>query len=451
MTTRTDILIIDDDASLGEMLALHADELGLKATAVQTGADLKALMANMTAPRLVLVDQHLPDTNGLALIPQLRDRFPETPVVMMTGKHDMTLAISAIRAGAADYLHKPIDIDQLDAVISKILTQETATNTKAVAAPHLASSTDIIGTSRAILDVYKGIAIASQSDVTVLISGESGTGKELVARAIHHHRGKGGLFLPVNCSTIVDTLLESEMFGHEKGAFTGAVARKDGKFTLARGGTLFLDEIGEMSPNLQAKLLRVLQEHTFEHVGGTEVLHTDARIIAATHRNLPKMIENGTFREDLFYRLKVIHIHLPPLRDRLEDLPQLVSHLLARANASLGKNAAGLTEAAFLKLRTHSWPGNVRELENTLTRAVAMAQSPVLTPDLLNLTAGALTTGPADTAPPTQTLDNVEKDYIQKVLFATKGHRGQSCAILGISRPALDRKIRKYNLEDPKK
>jgi DNA-binding NtrC family response regulator len=313
----------------------------------------------------------------------------------------------------------------------------------------LAALGDMIGKSRLMVQVSKEIALASESDASVLITGESGTGKELVARAIHAHSGRCGLFLAVNCAAIVDTLLESELFGHEKGAFTGAVARKAGRFELAGDGTLFLDEIGELVPRLQAKLLRVLQERTFERLGGTQTLMTNARIVAATNRDIKQEADAGRFREDLLYRLDVIHIHVPPLRERREDIPLLVEGLLARIATAVHKPRISVTDDAVAQLAAYAWPGNVRELENVLTQAVVRARGSILDRDSMRLprdAAPAASNGAVQASLELQTLGAVEAAHVRRVLEHTHGHKGKACAILGISRPALDRKIRKYGL-----
>ena len=286
----------------------------------------------------------------------------------------------------------------------------------------------------------------------MLINGESGTGKEVVARLIHTHSGRKGPFVAINCAAIVENLLESELFGHEKGAFTGADSRKIGRFELAQDGTLFLDEVGELAPALQAKLLRVLQEQVFERVGGNQQIVSSARVIAATNRDLFREVEAGRFREDLAYRLQVVTIGLPPLRQRREDIPLLAQALIGRIAGQIHRPPLALTPAALDLLQQHDWPGNVRELENLLTQAMVQARDTVLTPDLLPIRHRSATpiAAAGDSAPeeaaPLQTLDQVEAAHIQRVLHHTGGHKGNSCRILGISRPALDRKIRKYGL-----
>lgn len=445
---KIDIFIIDDDPNLAEMLLLHFEELGYKCDSAQNARSAWEKLENIQ-PRLFFLDQHLPDTLGISLLPELKEKWPEVPVLMITGKHDMQLAIEAIKLGATDYIHKPIDIEELNASVKKCLTKSRKKKDLAVEkVEDVSSEPKIIGSSRKMIEVVKNIALASGNDATVLIQGETGTGKELVAKAIHYHSGKKGPFLAVNCGAIVENLLESEMFGHEKGSFTGAVERKDGKFTLAEDGTLFLDEIGELSPKLQSKLLRVLQEGTFERVGGSETLTTNAHIIAATHRDLDQMIEDGMFREDLMYRLKIMTVKVPPLRERLEDIKLLTPYLLANINKKIGKNIQGMTDEAYFKLEMHNWPGNVRELENTLTRACAINRTGVIHADQIIIERNKL--GFLDTASediPLISLDELEKQHVIRTLESTGGHKGKACNILGISRPALDRKIKKFGIK----
>ena len=285
-----------------------------------------------------------------------------------------------------------------------------------------------------------------------MITGESGTGKEVVARALHHHSGRSGLFLPINCSALAENLLESELFGHEKGSFTGAVAHKEGKFEQTVDGTLFLDKLGEMPAALQAKLLRVLQEGSFERVGGTQMQYSNARILAATNRDIKAMVGSGQFREDLFYRLNVIHIHLPPLRERMDDMPLLIEHLLTKINNKQRTAVKYLAENAWHRMKEYPWPGNIRELENILTRAAVLARTDTITADLLSLpdkneNKDTDTEDEDSSRPRLITLDEMEKEHIQEILLYTRWHKGKACEILGTSRPALDRKITKYGLD----
>ncbi|WP_428610081.1 sigma-54-dependent transcriptional regulator [Sedimenticola sp.] len=452
MTTR--LLIIEDDDALNQMLQLHFEEQGFQVEGTHhcaTGLD----KIRASAYDLLLLDQQLPDGQGIDLLRQIGEESLDQSVIMMTGQHDLELAIEAIKLGAVDFIHKPIKISELQHVVERVLeNQRLSREVKALHAddPEPKTHQELIGRGEAMLQVSKEIALSAGSNATVLITGESGTGKEVVARLIHTHSGVTGPFVAINCAAIVDTLLESELFGHEKGAFTGASERKQGKFELAQDGTLFLDEIGELAPSLQAKLLRILQEQTFERVGGSQQLRTNARIIAATHRDLFAEAAAGRFREDLAYRLKVISIHLPPLRERLEDIPLLAEALIERIARKIHKPPVQLTDASLAALKSYDWPGNVRELENLLTQALVHARGNVLTPDLLlfkpptNTPLQQATPATAGNGPVERTLDQVEAAHIQRVLDHTGGHKGNSCEILGISRPALDRKIKKYNL-----
>jgi two-component system response regulator AtoC len=302
-----------------------------------------------------------------------------------------------------------------------------------------------VGKSKAILEIYKTIGVVSASHSTVLLTGESGTGKELVARAIHENATPKEPFVSVNCSAIVETLLESELFGHERGAFTGAVARKPGKFEVAGKGTIFLDEIGDMALPLQAKILRVLQEREFTRVGGWEPLRTEARVITATNQELEAQVARGLFREDLFYRLKVIHVHIPPLRDRREDIPLLVEYFLKKINREVHKDVCKVPDEVMSRLLLYGWRGNVRELENVLTRAVVLSRGEVLEVSSLE----EASTGAARIAPGSlRRLEDVEAEHIRRVLDAVDWHQGRACEALGISRPTLRKKIREYQLKE---
>jgi DNA-binding NtrC family response regulator len=445
----TRILIIEDDPGLGQMLALHFEDQGLEVEVAGTCGQGEAAAARL-APAVVLLDQQLPDGQGIDLLPRLLAAHPAGAVIMMTGQHDLELAIRAIKAGAADFVHKPLQTATLQATLDRILASRAGPET--LVTPPQPPAGDLVGRSEAMLEVSKQIALAATNNATVLIGGESGTGKEVVARLIHQHGGRSGPFVAINCAAIVDTLLESELFGHEKGAFTGADRAKPGKFELAAGGTLFLDEIAELALPLQAKLLRALQERTVERVGGNQAIRITARIIAATHADLFERVGAGRFREDLAYRLSVINISLPALRQRRDDIPLLAASLLARAAQLADRPRPALSAAALDALQAHAWPGNVRELENVLTQALVLARDGRIDAEHIRLRTGA------DKAPgaavhaqaePLHSLDEVEARHIQRVLDHTGGHKGRSCEILGISRPALDRKIHKYGLRLP--
>ena len=447
-----EILVVEDDPVFGEVLSMHLEDRGHRPRLCGDLASARQALAD-AMPDAILLDQQLPDGHGIELLRELGERGEAPPVIMITGVSDNNLAIEAMRFGAYDYIRKPMDKVELDTTLDNALQRHRLSRQVAViteAEGLAADITQIVGQSPAILEICKTIGAVAARNAPVLITGESGTGKEVVAKAIHHHSGRPGIFLPVNCSALAEGVLESELFGHEKGSFTGATARKEGRFELASDGTLFLDELGEMPLSLQAKLLRVLQEGTYERVGGTETLRTEARIIAATNRDLKAMIEEGRFREDLYYRLDVVHIHLPPLRERKEDLPLLIEHLLKKINARQHTRIRHLAESTWRKLREYDWPGNIRELENVLTRAAILARGDTIGPELIAL--------PQESAPPGQaahpegaqprlvSLEQIEREHIAAILEHVKWHRGKACEILGISRPALDRKIKKYQL-----
>ena len=451
MATR--VLIIEDDRALNQMLSLHFEDQGFEVfSADHCAAGFE--LAQQHAVELIMLDQQLPDGEGISLLPRLIETRPDAGVIMMTGLHDLELAIQAIKIGAADFVHKPLKIATLQPTVDKVLAGKAAEPEQA-APEHDRPLGDLIGRSDVMLAVSKQIALSAANAATVLITGESGTGKEVVARLIHQHSNRSGPFIAINCAAIVDTLLESELFGHEKGAFTGADRAKPGKFELASDGTLFLDEIAELAPSLQAKLLRALQERTIERVGGTQSLPINARIIAATHRDLFARAREGEFREDLAYRLNVITIELPPLRKRREDIPLLAAALLEKAARNNDQTPPAMARSAVEALQGHDWPGNVRELENTLTQALVLARDGQITADHLRFRDPAVPKPTRAAAPsddePLRSLEQVEAEHIQRVLDHTGGHKGRSCKILGISRPALDRKIQKYALTLPQR
>ncbi len=452
------ILVIDDDLSICETLEMYLTEEGYTVYTANTGTDGLNRFVE-TNPDVVILDIRLPDISGFMVLEDLREENENVKVIMITAHHDMESTINAMKGGAFDYIHKPIHIDELDMAIKKALkTQEMEKKIDGLLMEPSRSFKvgDIIGSGREMREIFKTIGVVSQSRTTVLIQGESGTGKELIAKVIHHNTSPNEPYIAVNCSAIVETLLESELFGHEKGSFTGAVNRKLGKFELARYGTVFLDEISEMSLNLQAKLLRVLQEMEFERVGGKDRVKVNARIIAATNKDLKAMVKEGKFRDDLFYRLNIVAIFIPPLRDRQDDIPTLVDYLLAKINRDLHKKVMGVSQEMMDLFMQYSWPGNIRELENLLVRAVVVAKGQILVksdfPDLMENYAreAPSTKAYAEDLPHTEktmTLDQMEEVYIKKVL-AENSHKnkGEICEILGISRPTLERKLEKYGI-----
>lgn len=395
----------------------------------------------------VVVDGAAEAGRELETLERIRGVDPCACVIVAGGRRGMGPVVGAIKKGAFDYISKPIGPREIAASIEKAFQYIGFHGRLDDLGPGAAFDRDaIVGDSRAMEEVFKAIGIASQSKVTILIQGESGTGKELIARAIHRNsREKDRPFIPINCSALVETLLESELFGHEKGSFTGAVSRKEGKFEAANRGTVFLDEIGEVASPLQVKLLRVLQERCFERVGGSDTIKTDVRVIAASNRDLRELTGRGLFREDLYYRLKVITIDVPPLRERAEDIPPLVVHLLKKANRELGRSVSKVPEGIMSLLVKYPWPGNVRELENVITRSVLLARGDVMLDVFLPPPSDrGAAPEPALWIP--ATLDEAEEAHISKALEYTGWNRAKAERILGMTAPRLARKIRKYNL-----
>src|SRR4030065_192454 len=374
------ILVIDDDASIRETLDLYLTEGGYKVETAENGTE--GLNKYVQSPAdVVILDIRLPDVDGFSVLEDLKEENENVKVIMITAFHDMETTINAMKGGAFDYIHKPVNVDELDIAIKKAvksLEMEKKIDGLLTEPSRSFRVGDIIGTGNKMREIFKTIGIVSQSRTTGLISGESGTGKELIAQVIHHNTSPDEPYIAVNCSAIVETLLESELFGHEKGSFTGAIARKQGKFELARYGTVFLDEISEMSINLQAKLLRVLQEMEFDRVGGKDKVKVSARIMAATNKDLKAMVKEGKFRDDLFYRLNIVSITIPPLRTRRQDIPPLIDYLLAKINLDLHKKVIGVSDEMMEIFMSYEWPGNIRELENLLVRACVVAQGQVL-------------------------------------------------------------------------
>jgi len=431
---------------------MHLEERGFGVMSAATGAEGFRLAAE-ASPAAIVLDIRLPDVSGIDLIPELRKRAAEAPVLMITAHHDMASTILAMKAGAFDYIHKPIDIQAFDVALDRALEVRRlskGTDYLSVEGGGAFKMDDIVGTSPPMLQLFKDVGRVAASRATVLIQGESGTGKELIARVIHSYSAPQKPFIGIDCSAIVDTLLESELFGHEKGAFTGAVQTKPGKFELAEEGSIFLDEIGELSQNLQAKLLRVLQEREVDRVGGVRRIPIRARILAATNRDLAEEMRTGRFREDLYQRLKVVTLRLPPLRERAGDIPLLVEHLLVKINQRLHKNLRRVPREVIEKLQRRPWPGNVRELENVLTRAAVLSQGDMLLQEHL-VDQGGIPRSEARPLPSVvdgrvATLDEVERDHIVRVWTLARGNKGKTCQMLGISRPTLERKLKKYGI-----
>ncbi len=444
------ILVIDDDVASCRTLQVHLRSQGHSVSLAHSVNE--GLEAAQNKPDLIILDIRMPGRSGLEGLPEFKRLLPDGRIIMITAFHDMESTIEAMQNGADDYIHKPIDIDELDSAIAKLLVIHEQDDDLLSASGGTANSLTMVGRSRAMKEVFKTIGMVAKSPATVLITGESGTGKELVARAIHKSsETPDGPFVAINCAALVETLLESDMFGHEKGAFTGAVGRQDGKFTLANDGTIFLDEVGEMSASMQAKLLRVLQYKEFTPLGAKNALKTNARIITATNVDLVERVKKGEFREDLYYRLQVVNIHLPPLRERKEDLIDLIKVLIGRINKELHRNVNQISRATLEALGQYDWPGNVRELENVLMKSIALSRGDTLSDDLLPepLRKQAPVKNGDNKPLDSWSLEEMEAAHIARVLDATHWHKGKACDILGISRPRLRRMIKHYELLTP--
>ena len=466
------VLIADDEDGLRWVLEKGLRQAGYEVTAVRDGDE--ALRVFSDAPfDLVFLDIRMPGTDGLTVLAKLRELAGDAHVIVMTAHGTMETAIQAMQRGAYDYLAKPFDLDEVLLLAERALAAGRLTQEVARLKTGLQEVWEfgaLIGRHPRMQEVYKTIGRIAASDVTVLLRGESGTGKELVARAIHHYSRRAGRpFVAVSSAAIPGTLLESELFGHERGAFTDAKERKLGKLELAHGGTLFLDEIGDMPPELQTKLLRALQERTIERVGGQESLRIDVRVLAATNRDLETMMREGRFREDLFYRLNVVTVTLPPLRERRRDVLLLVEHLLAKYATELGER--GVAPEALDRLVGHDWPGNVRELENVVQRAMVMATSGVILPEHLPIGPVSAAASVAIDATLEEIIERkllecvrglrehasanlydlmvglVEKPLLRAVLRETSGNQVRAAQILGINRNTLRKKLTEHGID----
>jgi two-component system, NtrC family, response regulator AtoC len=446
---KTRILVVDDEEIVRESLAGWLEKDGY---VVGTAADGATALARLDKEpwSILLVDMKMPGIDGLEVLERTRSLKPVPTVVIMTAYATVETAVRAIKLGAYDYLVKPFDPEELSLMVQRIVRQdalvrENETLRRALKRGH--EFRDLVSKNQAMQAVFELAQTAAHTQSTILIMGESGTGKELLARAVHSESARaGGPFVAVSCAALSETLLESELFGHEKGAFTGAVARRRGTFETADNGTLFLDEIGDISPKLQVDLLRVLEERRFCRVGGSEPISVDVRIIAATNRDLHKAIADGSFRDDLFYRLNVIPITLPPLRERREDIPLLIDYFVERMSAELGRQVDGVSRAAMARLVAYSFPGNVRELRNLVERAMVCARGPVLDVDDFTIDPASAEASPAAPA----SLEEVERRHIAAILEQTGGNVSAAARILDIDRVTLYHKIKKYALRpDP--
>lgn len=446
------VLIIDDDQALCRSLQI-ALTLRRHEVRCSFSAEAGGLEAGAFSPDVVFLDVNLPDRSGLKTLPGLL-KIPCLPtVIIMTGESDNNAAVEAMRSGAFDYLRKPLDLEEIFAIVTRVERHRGRVEpAEKLPAKALSESLgfEMIGAHPKVVALHKKIGLLSRSKVIVLVQGESGTGKELAARILHQAGSPGKPFVAVNCSAVVPTLLESEFFGHEKGAFTGADRVKIGKLEYADGGTVFLDEIGDMAMDLQAKLLRVLQEEEFVRVGGLEPIPLTARIVAATHCDLQRLVSEGRFREDLFYRLSVSSLHMPPLRERRTDIPLLAEALLEKIAAKFQCRKPTLSDDALQKLLAHDWPGNVRELENVLTRAAVLAVDTMLTAEDLQLAqAGMGKMAPGDCGARPATLADAEKRHVEKTLDSLRWNITKVAKQLAISPTTLRKKISDYGLLNP--
>ncbi|MDP4175607.1 MAG: sigma-54 dependent transcriptional regulator [Bacteroidota bacterium] len=443
-----DVLVIDDDDSIRETLKILLSEMGHRVSLAPNG-QAGVQMIEEETPNLVICDLKMPGMSGLQVLDRIKELDSHIQTILITAYGDINSTIQAMQKGVFDYLHKPLEIGQLKMKVNKALENQNINKrladyiTEDSAEYQLENS--IIGNTAEMREIYKYIGQLSMNKVSVLIQGESGTGKELISKVIHYSGvTKEQPFIAVNCTVLTDSLLESELFGHVRGAFTGAIRDKKGKFELAEEGTIFLDEISEMSANLQVKLLRVLQEREFEKVGGETLIPMRARIIAATNKSLAELVEMGKFREDLYYRLKVFTINIPPLRERKKDIPLLVMHLLKKINKELHKNVRKVPYSVMEMLQNYDWVGNVRELENTLIQAVVLSKGDVLEKENILLRENAFSDHHDDSD--LLSLADVEKKHIKHVLDRVEWDKSRACEILGISKPTLYHKIDAYQL-----
>jgi DNA-binding NtrC family response regulator len=448
------LLLVDDDAVFRQVTAGELRRLGFEVATAASGSEA-VQKTSETEPDVVLLDLRLPDMGGLEVLKTLRERSPGTEVVMLTGHGSIDTAIESIRAGAFDYVMKPCPIGELEVRVHRAIERRALRRRASLLERGLTPAdpgASFIGESPAFRQVLQLVDRVAPGDSTVLIAGETGSGKEVVAKLIHARSPRRSRpFVVVECAALQESLLQSELFGHERGAFTGADRAKPGLFEVAHGGTIFLDEIGEVSLAAQVKLLRVLDTSTFRHVGGTAEIRVDVRVLAATNRDLPSMVKQGLFREDLFYRLSTISVSLPPLRERPGDIDLLARHLVGRLNERFGAQKR-IAEGTLRVLRDHHWPGNVRELSHAIEAAMVVCDGPEILPEHLP---GALREArPAAAADarcpdphgPLPTLEDLERSHIEAALEATGGHRGETARILGISERNLYRKLKEHGL-----
>ncbi len=454
------ILLVDDD---DDLRSVFREKLEYSGHEVEEADSAEVALAKIGAfdPALVVTDVRMDGLTGLELLTRIRESMEYVDVIVMTGHDTMTSAVEAMKSGAFDYLVKPVGLKELEAVIDRCLSdqevnraameQRAADGEEPDAAEPDTGARTVVGRNPRMIEIYKMIGVLSRNRATVLVRGDTGTGKELVARAVHDHSiHSDEPFIAVNCTALTDTLLESELFGHVRGAFTGAVSGKKGYFELAGKGTIFLDEIGDTSPDFQSKLLRVLQERQFYPVGGEQPKTTEARVVAATHQPMEELVSEGGFRQDLYFRLRVVEIHVPTLRERKDDIPLLAQHLLGRIRHETEATVRAISQEAMTSLQEYDWPGNVRELENALTRAAIVARGPLVGPEHLTLgfrTAAKVSPKVSGPVPEDDwTLDGAIECQIRRVLEKTEGNKTEAASLLGISRSRLTRFVEHLGL-----
>jgi DNA-binding NtrC family response regulator len=451
MPSQVNILVIDDEATMRDSCQQTLSRGGNRVEVAEDGSSGLAMLERKSFD-LVILDLKMPGLSGMEILKNIKEDNPEAMVIVITGYATVESAVEAMKKGAYDFIPKPFTPESLRVIVNRALEKRQLALENVLLRGELKASFGpevIVGQSKSMKKVEELVRKVGPTDTTVLISGESGTGKELVARAIHRYSSRQDKpFVAVDCGSLVENLFESELFGHVKGSFTGATATKYGRFELANGGTLFFDEIGNISINIQTKLLRVIQEREITKVGSSQVIKVDVRIVAATNKDLQKDVKTGTFREDLFYRLSVVPIALPPLRERRDDIPLLATHFLSKYNKKRRKNIKAISDRAMKALVEYDWPGNVRELENAIERAVVLAESDVVkASDLLyyGLTVDAPSSKSDVSA--AQRLIDVEREHIAKTLKMFHGHRGKTAESLGIDRKTLRAKLSRYKIE----